>query len=344
MNQVMESEVVESSNSMIKLDGAVKALAEASSLEDVKHIADVAEAARTYARAARLGLKAQNRAAEVHLRAQRKAGALLASMEKNKGGRPDETGNIVLPVSPSLKELGIDKMQSSRWQRIASVSEEEFEAHLQEIRQSNREITTASVLALGRGITVDVRNESSQRMACDGQWQALVDSGTRFGTIYADPPWNDERGPRMTVDDLCVLLVESIVADDAHLHLWTTEAHLFDAKQVIDAWGFGYAGCFVWIKPDSNVGDYWRVAHEFLLLGVRGSCSFLDRSLRSWAEIGPAHDGHKPAAVRQMIERASPGPRIELFANGPVDGWTICGNQVASEIAEDVDAGLVGGG
>ncbi len=342
MNQVMESEVVESSTSMAKLDGAVKALSEASSLEDVKHIADVAEAARTYAKAARLGLMAQNKAAEVHLRAQRKAGEMLATMEKNKGELL--RGNTMLPreSTPRLKDLGIDKMQSSRWQRLASVPEEEFEAHLQEIRQAHREITTASVLARGRGNSVVRRNEALVRIACDGQWQALVDSGTRFGTIYADPPWSDECGPRMTVDDLCVLPVESIVADDAHVHLWTTDAHLFNAKQVIDAWGFDYAGCFVWIKPDSNLGDYWRVAHEFLLLGVRGSCSFLDHSLKSWAEIRPAHDGHKPEPVRHMIGRASPGPRVELFAKGPVDGWTVSGNQAVSEIA--VDAGLVVGG
>ncbi len=336
MNQVMESEVVESSTSMIKLDGAVKALAEASTLEDVKHIADVADAARTYAKAARLGLKAQNKAAEIHLRAQRKAGELLAAMEKNEGGPVRLQAATALPLK--LSELGINKFQSHRWQRIASVPEGEFEAHLQDIRQSNREITTASILALGRATPVGARNETMRHATCDSHWQTLIDSGTRFGTIYADPPWSDERGPRMTVDELCALPLEAIAADDAHLHLWTTDARLFDAKQVIDAWGFDYAGCFVWIKPDSNVGGYWRVAHEFLLLGVRGSCSFLDRSLKSWAEIGQTHDGRKPEAVRQMIERASPGPRIELFAKGAVDGWAVYGNQAVSEIAEDVDA------
>jgi N6-adenosine-specific RNA methylase IME4 len=343
MNEVIEHEVVESSTSMIKLDGAVKALAEASTLEDVKHIADVAEAAKTYAKAARLGLKAQNKAAEIHLRAQRKAGEMLASMEKNKGGRPDETGNIVLPVSPSLKDLGIDKMQSSRWQRIASLSEDEFEAHLDDIRQSNREITTASVLALGRGTSNITRNSNhGGSPTIDGQWQALIDAGTRFGTIYADPPWvNGHRGTSMTVNQLCALPVELIAADDAHLHLWTTDAHLFEAKQVIDAWGFDYAGCFVWIKPEANVGNHWQVSHEFLLLGVRGSCSFLDGSLTSWGEIEPAHDGRKPEAVRQLIERASPEPRIELFANQAASGWTVW-DRVDSNVAHGVEDGFVG--
>lgn len=323
---------------LARLDGAVTALAAASTLEDVKHIADVAEAARTYAKAARLGLKAQNRAAEVHLRAQRKAGEILAAMEKNKGELL--RGNTMLPREevPKLKDLGIDKMQSSRWQRLASVPEEQFEAHLQDIRQADREITTAGVLALGRASLSDARNESCHYGACDSQWQALVDSGTRFGTIYADPPWNDEpHATNMTVKELCALPVETIAADDAHLHLWTTDARLFDARRVIEAWGFEFAGCFVWVRPEANVGDHWNAAHEFLLLGGRGSCSFLDGSLRSWAEFELAQDGRKPEAVRQLIERASPGPRLELFARECVPGWTVWGNE--SEVARDVDAG-----
>jgi hypothetical protein len=48
---------------------------------------------------------------------------MLALMEKNPGGGDQSTGNGVLPV-PSLDDLGIDKMQSSRWQREAKVPEE----------------------------------------------------------------------------------------------------------------------------------------------------------------------------------------------------------------------------
>ncbi len=340
MSEVMESEVVESSTSMVKLDGAVKALAEASSLEDVKHIADVAEAARAYAKAARLGLKAQNRAAEIHLRAQRKAGEMLATMDIHGGDRKSRLHDATLKLS----DLGIDKFQSHRWQRIASVSEEEFEAHLEGIRQSNREITTASVLALGRGTTTDVRNESSPRTACDNQWHSLIESGTRFGTIYADPPWDDEHhDSRMTVGQLCSLPVEAIVADSAHLHLWVTDDDLFNAKRIIHAWGFDYTGCFVWVKPKANTSQYWGVGHEFLVLGVRGSCSFLDRSLKSWAEIEQTQDGHKPEAVRQLIERVSPSPRLELFARQQAPGWMMiesgiqCDKEERCEFNENCD-------
>jgi N6-adenosine-specific RNA methylase IME4 len=34
----------------------------------------------------------------------------------------------------------------------------------------------------------------------------------------------------MTVDEICAEPVPQLVEDDAHLHLWTTNAFLFEAK------------------------------------------------------------------------------------------------------------------
>ena len=88
----------------------------------------------------------------------------------------------------------------------------------------------------------------------------LVDEGHKFPTLYADPPWsyNNEasRGaaanhyPTMSVDEICAEPVDQLAADNAHLHLWTTNAFLRDAFAVIDAWGFRIKSCFVWIKNE----------------------------------------------------------------------------------------------
>lgn len=45
-----------------------------------------------------------------------------------------------------LSELGIEKTQSHRWQRIASVPEDVFEAHVTETKDAKKELTSASVL------------------------------------------------------------------------------------------------------------------------------------------------------------------------------------------------------
>lgn len=169
----------------------------------------------------------------------------------------------------------------------------------------------------------------------------LVASGKRFGTIYADPPWPyDNQGTRsatknhykehntMSVDDICALPVSDLLADNAHCHLWTTNGFLRQAFDVMAAWGFTYKSCFVWVKPDFGIGNYWRVGHEFLLLGIRGKAPFQDNSQQSWIYQQAGEHSVKPAKVRRLIERCSPGPYLELFGRQEVENWTVWGNEI----------------
>lgn len=167
----------------------------------------------------------------------------------------------------------------------------------------------------------------------------LVARGLRFGTIYADPPWlYDNQGTRaatgnhyggLTVDELCVLPVRALASDDAHLHLWTTNGFLFDCPRIFEAWGFEYRSSFVWIKPQIGIGNYWRNSHEFLLTAIRGAATrFADKSLKSWLECERGRHSEKPEQVRRFIERASPGPYLELFGRSPALNWTVWGNQI----------------
>jgi len=120
----------------------------------------------------------------------------------------------------------------------------------------------------------------------------LVDSGRRFATIYADPPWPYRnracRGaasnhyPTMSIEDICGLPVAQLAAPNAHLHLWTTASFVFESFDVIRAWGFRHEGEFIWIKPQMGLGNYWRICHEHLMLGVRGELPFGDNEMRDW--------------------------------------------------------------
>lgn len=169
--------------------------------------------------------------------------------------------------------------------------------------------------------------------------EKLIAKGEKFGAIYADPPWvYDNQGTRaatgnhytgLTVDELCNLPVSELSADDAHLHLWTTNAFLFDCQRIFDAWGFEYRSSLIWVKPQMGIGNYWRNSHEFLLTAIRGNAKrFNDRSLKSWIECDRSRHSEKPFIVRDFIKRASPGPYLEMFARTPADGWTCWGNQI----------------
>lgn len=62
------------------------------------------------------------------MRAERKAGSFLAEMDMHPAGRPPRNPSHEVSDLSTLAELGIEYMQSSRWQAEASVPEERFEA------------------------------------------------------------------------------------------------------------------------------------------------------------------------------------------------------------------------
>jgi len=110
-------------SSIIKLDNTVRMLAEIRTIDDAKQLIDLAEAARYYAQRAELGLEAQNHAAEIKLRAQRRAGEILETMNFPSGrpaekALPDET-----LYKPTHEEIGITRKDAHTWQTIAAIPE-----------------------------------------------------------------------------------------------------------------------------------------------------------------------------------------------------------------------------
>ena len=172
--------------------------------------------------------------------------------------------------------------------------------------------------------------------------QTLIQTENKYGTIYADPPWNyGNQGTRaatsnhyktMSLQEISELPIGLLAADNSHLHLWTTNAFLFEAKLIMDAWGFTYKSVYVWVKPQMGIGNYWRVSHEFLLLGVKGSCPFLDKSQMSWGQHDRTRHSAKPEAIRNIIEKTSPGPYLELFGRSTAEGWTVWGNEIEGNL------------
>lgn len=129
---------------LVRFEAARTALAEARSVDEVKDVRDKAEALRLYMKQAGHGLEMQNDVAEIKLRAERRAGELLGEMDLRTGFHD---GTLPLPD-------GIDKMQSHRWQREASVPEERFEQYLAETREEGKELTSVGLLRISTGAHV----------------------------------------------------------------------------------------------------------------------------------------------------------------------------------------------
>lgn len=143
---------------LAQLGNAQRALAAASTLEDVLSIRDQAEALRVYVKAADEGLETANAASELKLNAERKAGEMLKAMEKAKGGRPTKTCPTMGQVS--LEELGITRNASSRWQAEAEVPESKFTDYLENCKENKKEVTQAGLLKIAHGTHVASTGEN----------------------------------------------------------------------------------------------------------------------------------------------------------------------------------------
>lgn len=53
---------------------------------------------------------------------------MLRETDRAKGGNPKLTGNVRLPVEPTLEQIGLSKRESSEAQKLAALPAERFEA------------------------------------------------------------------------------------------------------------------------------------------------------------------------------------------------------------------------
>jgi len=166
----------------------------------------------------------------------------------------------------------------------------------------------------------------------------------KYQVIYADPPWEyaqeqhskekqetvlETHYPTMPTEDICKLPIENLTGENAVLFLWTTSPKLFEAKSVIDAWGFTYKSSMIWDKVKHNVGYYVSVRHEFLLICTKGSCLPDSHNLiDSVQTIERTEHSKKPERFYEIIEEMYHGKKIELFCRKPREGWDVWGNQL----------------
>ena len=174
--------------------------------------------------------------------------------------------------------------------------------------------------------------------------RGLVESGVllpvgQFSTIVVDPPWDwgdegdqDQMGrarptySTMPYSEIKDLPIPDLSMPDAHIYLWITNRSLPKGFSLLEHWGFRYITCLTWCKPSFGMGNYYRGSTEQILFGVKGSLPLLIRNLGTWfaAPRGQQHS-EKPQAFYEMVESASPGPWIDMFARKERLGWVSWG-------------------
>ncbi len=203
------------------------------------------------------------------------------------------------------------------------------------------------ILPVGDVATVPGHRNSTQKTILPAgvfpSIEDVVKLGITFGTIYCDPPWRygnqgttgststteHKYAGTMSIAEICAMPIGQLASEKCHLHLWTTNAFLFECPRIFEAWGFEFKSTFVWVKDKMGIGNYWRNSHEILLLAIKGGQTAISHSEVSWSMLPRGDHSSKPDRIREKVERLSPGPRLELFGRSPVEGWCVMGNQIS---------------
>jgi N6-adenosine-specific RNA methylase IME4 len=176
----------------------------------------------------------------------------------------------------------------------------------------------------------------------------------KYNVIYADCPWNIKAGrplkgykrengkqlfittsqkskdlpyPTMTIDEMENLDVKSITADNAHLYFWTTNQYLPKAFQMAK-------------KPlGGGLGGTFKITTEFLIFATKGSLKANEMVIGTWFDVKrkyvngyPCHS-KKPDFFYELIEKVSPGLKLEMFARENRNGWDAFGNEIHNSIS-----------
>lgn len=182
----------------------------------------------------------------------------------------------------------------------------------------------------------------------------------RYGTIVADPPWKYNAGtvplrsngrgasaehiyPTMSNEELVGLDVASLAAEQAHLYMWVTNPRLvgdYRGKRnitpfdIVEAWGFRPITLLTWVKPGrGGTGWYFRGQTEHVIFATRGKLG-IPAAIREPNVFTAKRSTHsrKPDDFFDIVQRVSPGPRLEMFARQERDGWDAWGNEAPDSL------------
>ena len=165
-----------------------------------------------------------------------------------------------------------------------------------------------------------------------------------YRAVVVDPPWpvkkigRDERPdqgkyldyPTMDLDDIRQLPVDEMAADDgAHLYLWSTQKHLPDAFEMLEAWGARFECLLTWVKPTGVAPFSWQYNTEHVLFARFGDgLKMQEMGQQVSFEAPVSSHSEKPDIFYERVKNATPGPRLEMFARDSRDGFDVWGDEV----------------
>tara|TARA_R100000773_G_C4212798_1_gene111930 strand:+ start:116 stop:1099 length:984 start_codon:yes stop_codon:yes gene_type:complete len=315
-------------------DNAKQQLAQIKNIETGIEYLNKVKAIETWAKAEKKDAELQNIIAEQKLRTQRILGGLLQESEVSKTNQYSAGSK----EKPTLSNFGINKNQSHQFQKIASLPQEIFEQEIiaaKEETSKRIELTTSRLLKVAKKIKreEDLKKQKEEIDKLD--YTSLLDE---YDVIVADPPWEYNRiydpdvsrvanpYPSMTLEQIKNIKLPA--SNNSVLWLWTTHSYLYDAKDILEHWGFEYKATLVWNKDKMGMGNWLRMQCEFCLLGIKGKPIYNNTKYRDIiTEKGRQHS-RKPDIFYDMVNEICLGSKLDYFSREQREGWYNYGNEI----------------
>jgi len=242
-----------------------------------------------------------------------------ATVAEGQGPAPRDAGDTRDKIA---RYLGVGRTTIERAEAVVDAAEEEPEEYGYLVEQMDRSGKVAGAFR-----RLEVLRQAKELNAAPPE----LPTGP-FQVVVADPPWRYESGsslpyPTMDIEEIKAMPVGEIADENAILWLWTTNAHLRVAFDVIEAWGFEYRTILTWVKDRMGTGEWLRGQTEHCMLAVRGKPVFLHGSHATVLEAARREHSRKPEEFYAMVEATSPGGKLELFCRQQRSGWQVFGNQ-----------------
>ena len=321
-------------------DEAQKQLAQITTVEKGIEYLNKVKAIETWAKAEKKDAILQNAIAEQKSRTQRILGDLLKENEvsKNVGNRYVD-GNQVAP-SKTLKDFGINKKQSSTFQKIASMPEELFEQEIAQAKDESEkriELTTSRLLKAAKQYeketTFKKNKEAFEKPILKiNKEQEIIEGDSRnilktlnkksYDLLLSDPPygmdfksgWNTkDKIQNDKIEDTVVLFEEvlkecvPLLKEDAHFYLFGNINYMNQIKPIIENY-LNLKNILIWDRKIIGMGDLktYGNSYDIVYFGYNKKWKDLngtrDRDILNFQRVDPAKNIHPTEKPLDMLQ------------------------------------------
>jgi N6-adenosine-specific RNA methylase IME4 len=136
--------------------------------------------------------------------------------------------------------------------------------------------------------------------------------------------------PQMSIQAICELAPEiaARAKDDCILGMWVTNAFVHEIGRILFAWGIEHRTMITWDKEIAGVGMLPRGQTEHLVIATRGAPVHTLNEITTLLRAKRREHSRKPDEMYELLAKHCAGPRIDMFAREPREGFSIWGAEL----------------